>query len=188
MKFPPALLVVLLLLSNGLMNSFGQAVDASNLDKDVKSATLHSVGDAAPDFACRTTDGREFKLSAQTGRVVLLYFFSSSNPACFAQMKYLENEVFQKLRRRDDFQMIALGRGHAREELVQIGGEHRLTFPLAADPKQEIFTRYFSKYVPRIVVVRWDGSVAYQASGADYEGVLRLQEVLARELAAARTR
>ena len=50
MKFPPALLVVLLLLSNGLMNSFGQAVDASNLDKDVKSATLHSVGDAAPEF------------------------------------------------------------------------------------------------------------------------------------------
>ena len=36
--------------------------------------------------------------------------------------------------------------------------------------------------------MRWDGSVAYQASGADYEGVLRLQEVLARELAAARTR
>jgi|UniRef100_UPI0037834B75 peroxiredoxin len=170
------------------MNSFGQAVDASNLDKDVKSTTLHSVGDAAPDFSCRTTDSREFKLSAQMGRVVLLYFFSSSNPACFAQMKYLENEVFQKLRRRDDFQMIALGRGHAREELVQIGGEHRLTFPLAADPKQEIYTRYFSKYVPRIVVLRWDGSIAYQASGADYEGVLRLQEVLARELAAARTR
>jgi peroxiredoxin len=183
MKFSSVSLFLLLLLSVCVLHSSGQALDASNLDRDLKASTLHGLGDAAPDFTCRGTDGRPFKLSENKNRVVLLYFFSASNPACFVQMKYLESEVFQKLRERDDFRMIALGRDHTREELVKIGGENKLTFPLAADPQQEIFKLYFAKFVPRVVVVRTDGTIAYHSSGASYEGVLALQEALARELA-----
>ena len=55
--------------------------------------------------------------------------------------------------------------------------------PLAADPQAEVFRRYFLQYVPRVVVVRRDGSIAYQRSGyKELEGILELQEVVGREL------
>ena len=43
---------------------------------------------------------------------------------------------------------------------------------------------YFSKFVPRTVVVRKNGSIAYLANGYhEFEGISRLQAVLAEELA-----
>lgn len=153
------------------------------LEKELKLSTLVAEGQAAPDFTCQATDGPQFTLSAQKGRVVVLYFFSTSVKASLTEMKYLETEVFQKLREREDFCMIALGRGHSREDMVKVGGENRLTFPLAADLEAGAFGRYFTKFVPRTVVVRRDGSIAYLATGYhEMNGIPKLQEVLAKEL------
>jgi peroxiredoxin len=158
---------------------------ADHLEEDVKAATLVRKDQAAPDFTCRTTDNREIKLSALKGKVVLLYFFSTKSvPASVFEMKYLEKEIFQKLQKRDDFQLLAIGRGHTREELVKIGGENKLTFPLVPDEKEEICRHYFNKFVPRKVVLRRDGTIAYLASGyAEFDGIVNLQQVIARELA-----
>jgi peroxiredoxin len=157
---------------------------SKDLDKKVAAATLVEQFQAAPDFTCKTTDGRDFTLSAQKGKVVLLYFFSTSNAACITEMRYLETEIHQKLKGRGDFQIIAIGRGHEREELVKLAGERHYTFSFVPDPKQEIYGRYFARFVPRKVVVRRDGTIAYLASGyKEFEGILQLQELLARELA-----
>lgn len=153
------------------------------LDAQVAQATLVKAGQGAPDFTGRATDGRSFTLSALRGKVVVLYFFSASVGASLTEMRYLETEVFQKLAARDDFQLIAIGRGHTREELVRAGGENRLTFPLVADPQAEVFGLYFTKFVPRTVVVRRDGTIASLASGYhEFDGIVKLQETLAREL------
>lgn len=161
------------------------AVFAEDVDQAVQEATLVKLYEKAPDFTCRTTDGREFKLSAMRGRVVVLYFFASSVPFSLTEMGYLEAEVFQKLRQRDDFAILGIGRGHSRDEVVKMAGEKKLTFPMAADPLQECYNRYFSKFIPRTVVVRKDGTVAFLASGyREYDGIVDLRAVLQRELAA----
>lgn len=173
------LITPVLVLSACLSITFGSAARATEVDKAVAQATLVKVKQAAPDFTCTTTDSRTITLSALKGKAVVLYFFSTSVGACITELKYLEKEVFQKLQNRDDFQLIAIGRGHSREELVKVGGENKLTFPLVADPKQELYQRYFSKYVPRTVVVRKDGSIAHLASGyREFAGTLELQVVL----------
>lgn len=154
-----------------------------SLDSQVAQATLARTGALAPDFTCQATDGREITLSAQKGKVVALYFFSTSVKASITEMRRLEKEVFQKLRARDDFQLIAIGRGHAREDLVKLGGENQLTFPLVADPLAEVYGRYFTKFVPRMVVVGRDGTIASLTSGyLEFEGILRLQRTLDLEL------
>jgi peroxiredoxin len=168
-----------LVLSACLSITFGSGARATEVDKAVAQATLVKVKQAAPDFTCTTTNSRTITLSSLKGKAVVLYFFSTSVGACITELKYLEKEVFQKLQNRDDFQLIAIGRGHSREELVKVGGENKLTFPLVADLKQEVFQHYFSKYVPRTVVVKKDGSIAYLASGyRDLVGTLELQGVL----------
>lgn len=155
------------------------AANENNLDEEVKQSTLVQVGQAAPDFTCKTTDNRTITLSALKGKVVVLYFFSTSVGTCITEMRHLEEEIFQKLRNREDFQLIAIGRGHSREELVKTGGENKLTFSLVPDPEQELYRRYFSKFVPRTVVVRRDGSIAYLASGSrESLGITDLQVVL----------
>lgn len=157
---------------------------AADLDQDVKAATLVQLEQPSPDFTCRTTDGKDITLSTLRGKVVVLYFFSTASvPACVSELKILEQTIFQPLHKRDDFVFIAIGRKHTREELVKIGGENKLTFPLAPDLQQEIFGHYFTKFVPRKIVVRKDGSIAYHASGQqDVDGMLRLLAVLEREL------
>lgn len=156
-----------------------------DVDKEVATAKLVATHQAAPDIRGQTTEGKYITLSALKGKVVVLYFFSAKSlPACVSELIYLETEVFQKLRKREDFQLIAIGRDHTREELVKLGGENKLTFPLVPDPQQEIYARYFSKFVPRTVMLRKDGTIAYLGSGHhEFEGIIKLQAVLARELA-----
>jgi len=153
-----------------------------NVDQEIQAATLVQKGEPAADFTCVDITGRQHTLSKLKGKVVVLYFFSASNPASLVDLGYLESEIFQKLRDKEGFQMLAIGRDYEREELVKLSGERKLTFPLVADPEQSLYRRYFMKYVPRTVVVRADGTIAYQTSGADYEKILQLQKVLAHEL------
>lgn len=179
MNIPSRLLFFALTLTVCLIFARGSEAQEKDVDEEVKKNTLVEVGQMAPDFTCETTDGRTITLSALKGKGVVLYFFSTSVGACITEMRYLEQEIFQKLRNREDFQLIAIGRGHSREELVKVGGENKLTFPLVPDPKQELYQRYFSKFVPRTVVVRKDGSIAYLASGyREFAGITDLQAAL----------
>jgi len=153
------------------------------IDPQVRAATLLKTGDAAPDFTCKTTDGRDFSLAAQKGKVVLLYFFASSVPFSYTEMKDIQKEIVEKLEKREDFTVLCLGRGHTREEVVRIGGENKLRLPMAADPDQSIYHRFFSKFVPRKVLIAKDGSIAFQMSGSnDFEGPLKLQLAINEEL------
>lgn len=168
-----------LLLFAALMLTVRPIFAVEDVDQEVKKSTLVEAGQMAPDFTTATTDGRTIRLSALKGKVVVLYFFSTSVGACITELQYLEKEIFQKLLNRNDFQLIAIGRGHSREELVRIGGENKLTFPLVPDPKQELYKRYFSKFVPRTVVMRKDGGIAYLASGSrESAGIEDLQAAL----------
>lgn len=150
---------------------------------EVDAASLVKVYEPAPDFTCRSTDGREFQLSALKGKVVLLYFFDKVPGACAIELRYLQKVIVDKLKDRKDFAMLAIGRGFEREAVVKYAGENKLDLPMAADPKADIYGRYFLKFVPRVVVVRKDGTVAFLRSGyREFEGVVELQEVLTREL------
>lgn len=173
----------MLIILGCLTRALAQFSPDSNIDREIASSTRISMGQEAPDFTCNTTDGAKFSLSAQRGKVVVLYFFAASVPSCFTELKYVEKGVQQKLRERKDFVMLALGRGHTREEVVRLGGQHGLTFPLAADEAQGVYSRYFSAFVPRLVVLDKKGRVCHLQSGSkDYEGVVELMLVLQREL------
>lgn len=153
------------------------------IDAQIQAATLLKTGDAAPDFTCKTTDGRPFSLAEHKGKVVLLYFFATSVPFSFTEMRYIQKEIVEKLEKREDFAVLCIGRGHNREELVRIGGENMLRLPMAADADKTIYKRYFSKFVPRTVVIAKDGTIAFQMSGSkEFEGIVKLQQALDVEL------
>ena len=176
--------LLLLTLYACLPTTYGKDKAAEKLSQEIAATTLVQKEQPAPDFTCQTTDGKNITLSALKGNVVVLYFFSmSALPASAAEMRYLETEIFQHLRKRKDFQLIAIGRNHTREDLVKLAGDNKLTFPMVPDPKQDLFGRYFSKFVPRTVVVGKDGKIAQLSHGYhEYDGIIKLQAVLVQQL------
>ncbi len=172
-----------LLITIACLASSAIAADGDALDREIQATTLIRAGCTAPDFSCQTTDGRAFTLSEQRGKVVLLYFFASSVPFCYPEMRYIEKEIVEKLERRKDFTVLCLGRGHNREELVKIGGDNNLRLPMAADEEKNIYSKMFTKFVPRTVLIGKDGRAVYTAAGSkEFEGIVKLQEAIAREL------
>ena len=166
-----------------LSPALAQFEPGSAMDQEVAAATKVSNGQEAPDFTCAITDGSRFSLSAHRGKVVVLYFFAAKPPSCFTEMRYLEKGVRQRLKDRKDLVLLGIGRGLAREEVVRLGGQHGLSFPLAADEDQSVYQRYFSAFVPRMLVLDKKGRVCHvQSGGKDYEGVVELMLVLQREL------
>jgi hypothetical protein len=66
----------------------------------------------------------------------------------------------------------------------KIGRDKGLTFLLTADPRLEIFQRYFTKYVPRKVLLRRDGTIGLLASGYnELDGASTLKAAVSSELA-----
>jgi peroxiredoxin len=135
---------------------------------DQVETTLTRIGQQAPNFTVRTIEGGEFELKDLRGRVVLLNFFATWCSPCLNEMPHLELEVWQKYKN-DDFLLIALGREHTKRDLVKFTDVVTFTFPIAPDPKREIYSKFATTYIPRNVLIDKSGAIIYQFVGYSEE-------------------
>ena len=91
-------------------------------------------------------------------RHVLISFFATWCPPCLREMPYLQSEVFEKITG-EDFCMIAIGRKHQPDELVESKAKRGLAFPMAAHPDRSIYRLFAKAYIPRNFVVSKDGTI-----------------------------
>jgi peroxiredoxin len=145
---------------------FQQAAFANEQEE----ATRVKVGDNAPDFACRTISGNEFSLSHEKGKVVLITFFATWCGPCLAELPHVQKEILEKYGSRNDFAMIVVGREHQAEELTKFAREKGFSFPIAPDPKREIYSMYAEKFIPRSFVVGKDGKIKATSVGYSEQG------------------
>jgi len=99
-----------------------------------------AVGQPAPDFTARTTDGRTLTLSSLRGRAVVLYFYPRAfTPGCTTET-LLFRDNHEELR--------ALGAeviGISVDDLetqCRFAGTHGVTFPLVGDRDRSISRAY----------------------------------------------
>ncbi len=142
-----------------LLRSLAPAADEEARTTRVKA------GEKAPDFTCQTLAGKEFTLSQQKGKVVLINFFATWCGPCMQEMPHLEHEVYQKLKDRKDFELIVIGREHKTSELEKFKKDKGFTVPMAPDPKREIYSKYADQFIPRNFVVGKDGTVKLASVG-----------------------
>lgn len=103
---------------------------------------LVKVGDAAPDFTCTLTDGKEVTLSSLRGKVVMLQFTASWCSVCRKEMPFIEKDIWQKHKGNHDFALIGIDRDEPLETVVDFGKAVGITYPLALDPGADIFAKY----------------------------------------------
>ncbi len=93
--------------------------------------TAATKGEQAPDFTIKTLDETEWKLSAQKGKVVLLYFWDARNASYNDPLPLLQ-DIWNSHSQDAKFTMIGLGISDKTGELIkQYAAKHELKWPVA---------------------------------------------------------
>jgi peroxiredoxin len=61
------------------------------------------VGDMAPDFKIKLTDGKTVQLSDLKGKIVMLQFTASWCGVCRKEMPFIESDIWQKHKNNPQF-------------------------------------------------------------------------------------
>ena len=122
---------------------------------------LVKVGDMAPDFTLLSTDGTEFTLSSQRGKVVMLQFTASWCGICRGEMPHIESRIWQRHKEDADFVLVGVDREEPREVVEEYTAKLGTTYPMLLDEKGDVFASYALRKsgITRNVLIDRDGRI-----------------------------
>ena len=103
---------------------------------------LVKVGDIAPDFTLNLTDGTEFTLSKQRGKIVMLQFTASWCSICRKEMPHIESDIWQPHKDNPNFVLIGVDREETKEVVDNYTKKLGTTYPMALDSNGDVFASY----------------------------------------------
>lgn len=130
------MLCLCMLLLSVALTVGGQEVKADDTGYIVK------VGDMAPDFTVKLTDGSSVTLSAFRGKVVMLQFTASWCGVCRKEMPFIEKDIWLKHKDDADFALMGIDRDEPLETVLAFAKATGVTYSLGLDPGADIFALY----------------------------------------------
>ena len=146
-----------------------------------EDSTLTKVGQSAPAFTVTTVEGKEFSLQANRGKVVLVNFFATWCGPCLAELPRVEKEIWQRFKG-DGLQVIVIGREHEKSEVAEFQKKNKYTFPMASDPKREVYAKFATQYIPRTYLVNKEGQIVFQSVGFEDAEFRELVKAVEKEM------
>ena len=137
---------------------------AQSQEDQIKASTLINQGDKAPDFTVEMVNGEQITLSKLKGKVVLINFWATWCPPCRQELTHVQKEIIDHFKGQD-FVFLPISRGEKKDVVMAFREKQGYTFPMGLDPKQEIYKKYASNYIPRNFVVDKNGKVIYVSVG-----------------------
>lgn len=132
------------------------------------------VGQSAPDFKLKDTDGKEVTLSEYTkaGKTVVLFWF---NPSCPYVVKHFsgDHQTFNELASKykdKNVQLIAINSGAPGNEGAGLEAnakakkDWKIGFPILLDENGAVGKEYGAKNTPFTLVITKEGKVAYEGA------------------------
>jgi peroxiredoxin len=117
----------------------------------------------APDFALRSLDGRNLRLSEFRGEVVLLNFWAQWCGECRQAMPGL-NELYSKYQRAG-LVMLSISVDEDTRRVADLAKSLKLAFPVLIDERKEASSLYQLKTMPFLVLIDRDGRMHYTHAG-----------------------
>ena len=164
MTFLMAALVMLAACNNASKKSEATAAAGQAPTQDTivyEHEYLVKVGDMAPDFTLKYTDGNEFTLSALRGKVVMLQFTASWCGICRGEMPHIESRIWQPHKDNADFVLVGVDREEPREIVEEYTAKIGTTYPMLLDEKGDVFASYALRKsgITRNVLIDRDGRI-----------------------------
>ena len=118
------------------------------------------VGDMAPDFQVKLTDGSSFKLSEQRGKVVMLQFTASWCSDCREEMPFIEKDIWLPLKEKD-FVLVGMDFKETPEKVQAFAKQMNITYPLGIDATGGAYHLYSQKGsgVTRNIIIDKKGKI-----------------------------
>lgn len=122
---------------------------------------LVKVGDVAPDFTLSLTDGTEFTLSKNRGKVVMLQFTASWCGVCRKEMPFIERDIWLPNKDNKDFVLLGIDREEPLEDVKKFAESTGITYPMALDNKADVFASYAERKsgITRNILIDRDGRI-----------------------------
>jgi len=126
-------------------------------------AYLVKVGDKAPDFTIKLTDGKTVKLSTLRGKVVMLQFTASWCSVCRKEMPFIEKDIWQKHKSNPNFALMAVDRDEPLATVKKFAKSIPITYQIGLDPKANIFALYAQRKagITRNVIIDKTGKIVF---------------------------
>jgi len=121
------------------------------------------IGQQAPDFQIDYADGRSsVKLSDLKGEIVLLQFTASWCGVCRKEMPHIEKEIWQ-VYKNNGIHVIGIDRKEPLNKVKQFAKAMKITYPLALDLNDKIYTLYAhpNSGVTRNVLIDQSGKIVF---------------------------
>lgn len=143
------------------------------------------VGDMAPDFTVKLTDGKTVTLSRLRGKIVMLQFTASWCGVCRKEMPHIESEIWQKHKDNPDFALIGIDRDEPLAKVIAFKKGMKITYPLALDPKANVFALYADRQagVTRNILIGRDGRIIKTTRLYNEQEFASLVDTINKELA-----
>jgi peroxiredoxin len=122
---------------------------------------LVKVGDKAPEFSLKLTDGKTVSLKNFRGKVVMLQFTASWCSVCRKEMPFIERDIWLKHKNNPDFVLLAIDRDEPIETVLKFANTIPISYPIGLDPNANIFALYAQREagITRNVIIDKNGNI-----------------------------
>jgi thiol-disulfide isomerase/thioredoxin len=127
------------------------------------SSAASLVRQPAPDFALRTIDGQNLRLSEHLGEVVLINFWATWCGPCRQEMPLLD-ELYAKYRRAG-LVLLSVNIDEQEEPAVEMARTLKVSYPVLFDARKDVSRAYDVGTMPLTVLVDREGVVRYVSEG-----------------------
>ena len=143
-------------------------------------AYLVKVGDQAPNFTMKLTNGKTVELSKLKGKVVMLQFTASWCSVCRKEMPFIERDIWQKHKSNPNFALLAIDRDEPRETVMKYAKSIPITYPIGMDPHADIFALYAVREagITRNVIIDKTGKIVFLTRLYDVDEFNKMTKVI----------
>ncbi len=137
--------------------SLGLGLNLTARGDDSDSSSL--VGKAAPDFALKTVDGQDIKLSDQKGKVVVLDFWVTWCPPCRKSLPHVQSVSQDKALAAKNVVVCAVNERESADDVSKFLQDNHYTFKVALDSSGSAGNDYKVTGIPTTVIIGADGVI-----------------------------
>ena len=126
------------------------------------------IGDMAPNFSLKTSENEYFSLEEHRDKIIMLQFTASWCSVCLKEMPFIEDEIWNKHKKNDDFILLALAkdtdkRRQGMNEIELMRNKTGATYPIESDWNSKIFHLFAEKKagVTRNIIIDKNGEIAF---------------------------